>query len=100
VKKNGKHETGMGWLRAAKRDNLIAAAYAGQTMYDAGPTLAELMAKSLFEHIKHGDDKHQQWLQEQSLVWARSWCDRPKPKLDPRAAWPFPEEKTKDQKPV
>ena len=31
----------------------------------------ERMARSLFDHIKHGDDAHREWLRVQSLTWAR-----------------------------
>ena len=34
---------------------------------------AEHMARSLFEHIKHGDEAHREWLRVQSLAWVRGY---------------------------
>jgi len=35
--------------------------------------MAQKMAVSLFEHIKHGDEKHQSWLKEAALEWSTKW---------------------------
>ena len=34
---------------------------------------AEHMARSLFEHIKHGDEAHREWLRVQALAWVRGY---------------------------
>jgi hypothetical protein len=33
----------------------------------------EHMARSLFEHIKHGDEAHREWLRVQAMAWARGY---------------------------
>lgn len=31
------------------------------------------MAESLFQHIKHGDEKHRAWLRAESVNWCKEW---------------------------
>lgn len=66
------------WPEAVKQAERAYAALQLAQALEAVPALdaqgeAERMAGSLFDHIKHGDADHQEWLRAQALVWSTRW---------------------------
>lgn len=59
-----------------------AAGVLKQNQAEMSPSPAPLgvpvaMAESLFQHIKHGDEKHREWLRTEALKWAHDYFTSP-----------------------